>query len=266
MYSGIPFPNIDPVIFSIGFFSLRWYSLAYLVGFFGGWLMARKIIVRDNFSIKLTDFDDFITFGAFGVIIGGRLGYVLFYNLDYYLNNPLDILALWQGGMSFHGGFLGFVITALWFAKTKKIPFLKLTDICACVAPLGLYFGRLANFINGELYGRVTYDVPWAVIFPYGGEEPRHPSQIYEALLEGLFLLIILNVIYLSPKIREKMGLVSGLFLTLYGSIRAFIENFREPDEQIGFLFDVVTMGQLLSAPMIIVGMTMIIIFGLKKR
>lgn len=264
MYSGIPFPNIDPVIFSIGFFSLRWYSLAYLAGFFGGWLMVRKILKNyPDLEIKPVNFDDFITLGALGVILGGRLGYVLFYNFNYYFHNPLHIFALWQGGMSFHGGFLGFVSASLWFAKTRKIAFFKLTDLCACVAPLGLYFGRLANFINGELYGRITYNIPWAVIFPYGGDEPRHPSQIYEALLEGLLLLIVLNIIYLSPKIRAKKGLLSGLFLIFYGLIRIFIEFFREPDAHIGFLFEIITMGQLLSIPMILAGF---VIIGFVKK
>ncbi|MGD9637683.1 MAG: prolipoprotein diacylglyceryl transferase [Alphaproteobacteria bacterium] len=262
MYSGIPFPDIDPIVFSIGFFSLRWYSLAYLAGFFGGWVMARKIIKRDGFNIKAADFDDFITFCALGVILGGRIGYILFYNLDYFIHNPLEVFKLWHGGMSFHGGFLGFIVATFWFSKSHKIPFFVLTDICACVAPLGLYFGRLANFVNGELFGRVTYNVPWAIIFPYGGNEPRHPSQIYEALLEGMLMLIVLNIVYLSPKVRDRAGVLSGLFLIGYGSIRIFLEQFREPDVQLGFLFDVITMGQLLSIPMLIVGMILLFVCG----
>ncbi len=258
----MPFPNIDPVIFELGPLAIRWYSLAYIIGLVAGW----KYIVRltrnpalwgkgalpNGLATPATedDIDDMLLWITLGVILGGRLGYVLFYNTSYYLANPGDALAVWQGGMSFHGGALGVIICVILFARKRAIPLLALGDMVAITAPLGLLFGRLANFINSELWGRVT-DVPWAVIFPNGGPLPRHPSQLYEAALEGVLLLIVLNVLAWKFKALSKPGLLTGLFLIGYGVSRAFVELFREPDAHLGFLFDAITMGQVLSLPMI---------------
>ena len=258
----MPFPNIDPVIFELGPFAIRWYSLAYIIGLMAGW----KYIARLNRTTALwgkgalpnglttpakeDDIDDMLLWLTLGVILGGRLGYVLFYNTSYYLANPGDALAVWQGGMSFHGGALGVIISVLIFARRRGIPLLALGDMVAITTPLGLGLGRLANFINSELWGRVS-DVPWAVVFPNGGPLPRHPSQLYEAALEGLLLLLVLNILAWKFKALSKPGLLTGLFLIGYGASRAFIEFFREPDAHLGFLFDAITMGQILSLPMI---------------
>lgn len=255
MYSGIPFPDISPVAVQIGPFGLRWYSLAYLAGLLCAWFLSQRMLSRYKTPVAPEMMDDAVFYAAVGMILGGRLGYVLFYNAEYYWENPLKILALWQGGMSFHGGLLG-VIAGLWlFARKMRIPMLALTDVAACVAPLGLFFGRLANFVNGELYGRVTTAVPWAVIFRYGGPLPRHPSQLYEALFEGIFLFLCLYTLWTrSVWVRIRCGFTSGLFLTSYAIVRTVVENFREPDEQIGFLFARVTMGQMLTLPMLVCG------------
>lgn len=199
------------------------------------------------------DYDDFLTWAVIGVVLGGRIGYVFFYQFSYYLAHPLEAFQVWEGGMSFHGGMMGVIVAALLFARRRKLAFLGLTDLLACVTPIGLFFGRLANFVNGELYGRVT-DVAWAVIFPRGGEMPRHPSQLYEAALEGLVLYVILFFLSRRLKIREREGMLSGVFLALYGLFRFGVEFFREPDPQLGFLFVGATMGQLLCVPMVAFG------------
>ena len=191
--------DFDPVLIDLGFIQIRWYSIAYILGIILGWIYANKIIknitIKHNFlAIKKKDFDDLIFYLIIGIVIGGRLGYVIFYNPKYYLNNLEEILMIWQGGMSFHGGLLGVIITTFLYSKKRQLSFFQLTDIIACCAPIGLFFGRIANFINGELYGKIS-DLPWAVIFPAGGNIPRHPSQIYEALLEGVFLFIIINLL-----------------------------------------------------------------------
>lgn len=252
------FPNISPVAFQIGFLSVRWYSLAYMFGLLGGWIYAKKLAKKWQNGVGENHVDDFLTYATLGVIFGGRLGYVLFYNLDYYAMNPVQILKIWQGGMSFHGGLLGVVVAFVLFSKLKKISFFALTDIIACVAPMGLFLGRVANFINGELYGRVAKDVPWAVVFPNGGSFPRHPSQLYEAMLEGLALFLILNLTALYPKVREKRGFLSGLFVAFYASFRLFVEQFRQPDLHLGFIFEHITMGQALSIPMLLCGLAII--------
>lgn len=207
--------------------------------------------------------DDWLFWAVLGIILGGRLGYVLFYNFSFYLDHPSQIFAVWQGGMSFHGGLFGAIISMFLFAKKYKINFLELTDILAIAAPIGLFFGRISNFINMELYGRVT-NSDFGVIFPNAGSSPRHPSQIYEALLEGLFLFAILFLLAKFTKIKEKLGFLSGLFLIGYGSARFFVEQFREPDEQIGFIFAQITMGQILSLPLIVFGLA--IVFMAVKR
>ena len=254
--AALPFPDIPEVIFSIGFFQLRWYALAYLVGILLGWWLLRRVTAKPNDRIGHPPLDDLINFGIIGIIIGGRLIYVMFYNAEYYLQHPMDILKVWQGGMAFHGGFLGMVGAILFTARKHKVNAVELGDLIAMVAPIGLFFGRISNFINGELYGRVT-DMPWGVIFPRGGELPRHPSQLYEALLEGGLLFLIITAAY-KLGARKRPGLMIGLFLTGYGLSRVFVELFRQPDEQLGFLFNAITMGQLLSLPMVIVGIWLI--------
>lgn len=254
--AALPFPDIPEVIFSIGFFQLRWYALAYLAGILLGWWLLRRVTAKPNDRIGHPPLDDLINFGIIGIIIGGRLIYVMFYNAEYYLQHPMDILKVWQGGMAFHGGFLGMVGAILFTARKHKVNAVELGDLIAMVAPIGLFFGRISNFINGELYGRVT-DMPWGVIFPRGGELPRHPSQLYEALLEGGLLFLIITAAY-KLGARKRPGLMIGLFLTGYGLSRVFVELFRQPDEQLGFLFNAITMGQLLSLPMVIVGIWLI--------
>ncbi len=252
----IIFPNIDPIALSIGPLAIRWYSLAYLSGFLGGWWYAKRLIAKGpSGTLKAEHIDDFIIWIIFSVILGGRMGYVLFYNLAYFIQNPIEIFQVWQGGMSFHGGLLGVVIVTIAFALKHKIPILRLGDIAACAAPIGIFFGRLANFINGELYGRET-DSAIGMVFPHGGPNPRHPSQLYEAILEGLILFFLLYLVAQSSKVRQAYGFLFGVFLTWYGGSRFIVEFFREPDAHLGFVFlDWMTMGQILTMPMIIGGL-----------
>ena len=260
MYSGIPFPDIDPVAFSIGFFPIRWYSLAYIFGLLGAWLLARKMSFKTNSLFTPLKIDDYLIWATIGIIVGGRLGYVLFYNLSYFLEFPLHIFYLSEGGMSFHGGLLGVVLATILFSLKKQVPLFDIGDIIVCVAPIGLFLGRLANFCNGELFGRVTNAVPWAVIFPEGGPFPRHPSQLYEALLEGILLFVILNSIWwFSPRFRSRSGFLSGLFFILYAFFRFILEFFREPDAHLGFVWNQFSMGQLLCIPMILFGIWLIL-------
>lgn len=260
MYAGIPFPDINPVVFQWGWFAVRWYSLAYIFGILGAWWMARKMSEKSHSTFTVLKIDDFLIWATVGIILGGRLGYCLFYNLHYYLEFPWQILQVWQGGMSFHGGLLGVIIATLLFAKKKQISLLSMGDIVTCVAPIGLFLGRLANFANGELYGRVTHSVPWAMIFPNAGSEPRHPSQLYEAGLEGLFLFLILNLLWwFAPTIRNRRGLITGLFFILYGVGRFFLEYTREPDAHLGLVWHNFSMGQVLCLPMILLGIFFIL-------
>ncbi len=260
MYSGIAFPEIDPVAFQLGFFVVRWYALAYIFGLLGAWVLARKMSQKSHSVFTVLKIDDFLVWATVGIILGGRLGYVLFYNAKYFWEFPLQILAVWQGGMSFHGGLLGVIIATLLFAYKKKIPVWSISDILVCVAPIGLFLGRLANFANAELFGRVTYNVPWAVIFPNGGTEPRHPSQLYEAAAEGLLLFMILNMVWwFIPKYRERPGFVTGLFFILYGVFRFGLEFTREPDAHLGFVWAQFSMGQLLCVPMVLLGVWVIL-------
>tara|TARA_B100000029_G_scaffold512146_1_gene608044 strand:+ start:2730 stop:3539 length:810 start_codon:yes stop_codon:yes gene_type:complete len=263
--------NFDPVFIDLGFFQIRWYSLAYIFGIIISWIYALKIITKKEFidnesnEIKSSDFNNLITYLILGIIIGGRLGYVLFYNFDYYIQNFLEIVKLWRGGMSFHGGLIGVIFAILIFSKIYKTNFFKLTDIIACVAPIGLFLGRLANFINGELFGKVSY-LPWAVIFPEGGNVPRHPSQIYEAIFEGIFLFIILNYLALKKRMLLKTGYISGLFLILYSLFRIISENFREPDVHLGYFFKYFSMGTLLSIATLIAGCLIILFINKNER
>jgi phosphatidylglycerol---prolipoprotein diacylglyceryl transferase len=257
----IPFPAFDPVLFSIGPFSIRWYALAYIVGILLGWLYARAIVRSERLwggkaPLTVDDYDDFVLWVTFGIILGGRIGYVLFYNPSYFIEHPAEIVQLWNGGMSFHGGFLGCVIAVVMFARWRGIPILSLGDVTCAVAPIGLLLGRLANFVNGELWGRAT-DVPWAVIFPHGGPLPRHPSQLYEAGLEGLVLLGVLALFVRAGALRRP-GTIIGMFALGYGMARLFCEFFREPDAQLGFLWGGLTMGMLLSVPLMLAGIAFI--------
>lgn len=251
----IPFPQIDPVIVQIGPLAIRWYALAYVAGVFLGWALLKKFNTRANGEVLLGEkpLDDIIIYSIMGIILGGRIGYVLFYNLPHYLDHPLDALQIWHGGMSFHGGLLGMIAAMILFTRRFKLSFFELMDRCAIVAPLGICFGRLANFINGELWGRTT-DVHWAMIFPTGGDFPRHPSQLYEAGTEGVLLFLILFTLACRTRILDRVGALSGLFLIGYALARMFCEQFREPDAQIGFLWDGFTMGQALSLPLLLAG------------
>ena len=267
MYQGLTFPQIDPVAFQLGWFVIRWYSLAYIFGLILSWGLARKMSRHARSTFTVLKIDDFLIWATAGIILGGRLGYVLFYNLDYYLEFPLQILALWQGGMSFHGGLIGVVIATLLFAKRKEISPFVMGDILVCVAPIGLFLGRLANFINGELYGRISTAVPWVMVFPMGGEMPRHPSQLYEAFAEGILLFIILNALWwFVPKYRNRTGFMTGLFFILYGLFRFGLEYFREPDDHLGFVLAHFSMGQLLCVPMMLFGIWLVVKTSPKSR
>ena len=243
--------NFDPVFIDLGLIQIRWYSLAYIIGIILGWMYAIKIIKiminKHKFElIKPAMFDDLIIYLILGIIFGGRLGYAIFYNFEYYSQNFYEILKIWKGGMSFHGGLIGVIIASIIFAKIKRINFLNFTDIIACAAPIGLLLGRIANFINGELYGKIS-TLPWAVIFPDVDNIARHPSQIYEAILEGIVLFILINFFALKKKLLLKTGYTSGLFLILYSILRIFSESFREPDAHLGYFFNYFSMGIMLS-------------------
>jgi phosphatidylglycerol:prolipoprotein diacylglycerol transferase len=262
----LSFPEIDPVAVSIGPLTVRWYALAYVAGFVLGWRYAMRLAGRDpEHRPEARDIDDMLPWCVLSVIVGGRLGYVLFYNLAYYMREPWDILAVWQGGMAFHGGLAGVIICFVIFARRRAIPILRLGDIIACATPIGLFFGRIANFINGELFGRPAPDLAWAVTFPRGGDIPRHPSQLYEAGLEGIVLFCVLYILARRPAIRNTPGLLGGLFLSLYAVFRFVVEFYRAPDPQLGFVLGPFTMGQLLSVPMLVAGLA-VAGYGLIKQ
>ena len=251
--------NFDPVLVDLGLFQIRWYSVAYILGIIIGWMYASKIIklTRENKynfgQITTTQFDNLIIYLVIGIVLGGRLGYVTFYNFEYYSQNFLEIFKIWQGGMSFHGGLLGVIISIIIFSKKTNVNFFKLADIVSCIAPIGIFFGRIANFINGELYGKISA-LPWAIIFPNEGSVARHPSQIYEAILEGLILFILINYLALKKDLLFKTGYISGYFLILYSILRIFSENFREPDAHLGYFFNYFSMGIILSSITFLVG------------
>ena len=242
--------NFESVAFSIFSLEIRWYSLAYIFGIIFGWIYCKKILIKDN--NLLTKFDDYITYLIVGVILGGRLGYVVFYNLAYYINNPVEILMLWNGGMSFHGGLIGIIISNNLFVKKNNLDNFIFLDLVAMTAPIGIFLGRLANFINSELYGRQT-DIFWSVKFLQVDNLNRHPSQIYEAIFEGIILFVLLN--FLFKKYLSNSGVLSSLFLIFYSFFRFFIEFTREPDSQLGYLFFGLTMGQMISLVFFIIGM-----------
>lgn len=246
----IQFPSINPVILSLGPLAVSWYSLAYVAGVLFGWYYSGILSTKYTLGITPKHREDFITYAILGIIIGGRLGYVMLYDPMKYLSHPIDILKTYEGGMSFHGGLLGLVISIALFCNKNKLELLIVSDLIAMTAPVGIFFGRIANFINAELYGRVT-DVVWAVIFPGSDMMPRHPSQLYEAVFEGLVLFCIMII---GQNMLRTRGLASGIFLIFYAFSRIVIECFREPDIQLGFLFGEVTMGQMLSVPLLISG------------
>jgi phosphatidylglycerol:prolipoprotein diacylglycerol transferase len=267
----LSFPIIDPIAISIGPIAIRWYALAYVAGLLGGWFYAKRLAARADLwgplrQPKPLDVDDLIVWVALGVVLGGRVGYVLFYNLNTYLSQPSEIFAVWRGGMSFHGGFLGAILAIVLFARSRSLNPLAMLDMAAVVTPIGLFFGRIANFINGELWGRPAPDFPYAVVFPHAGPEPRHPSQLYEALGEGLILFIIMAFAVRRFGFRRP-GLLGGIFVLGYAVARIVCEFFREPDQQLGFLFGSsvqalsggITMGMLLSIPMALVGAGVIV-------
>ena len=261
--------NFDPVLVDLGLFQIRWYSIAYIIGIVAGWIYALKIIKftsKDKYNfepIKNYQFDNLITYLVIGIIFGGRLGYVLLYNFEYYIQNLLEILKIWQGGMSFHGGLLGVIVSTIIFSKKTKTNFFKFTDIISCVAPIGIFFGRLANFINAELYGKISI-LPWSVVFPGAGNIARHPSQIYEAILEGALLFILMNYLALKKNLLFQTGYISGIFLILYSVFRMISEIFREPDQHLGYFFTYISLGSILSLITLIIGL--LIILSIKKK
>jgi phosphatidylglycerol---prolipoprotein diacylglyceryl transferase len=254
------FPQFDPVIVQFGPFAIRWYALAYIVGLVLGWRLVRRLAQQSPPVADTRQVDDFLTWATLGVVLGGRLGYVLFYQPDLYLAHPAMILAVWEGGMSFHGGMLGVTVALIWFCRRQAISVLGFADRIAVAAPIGLGLGRIANFINGELWGRPAPDwLPWAMVFPRAGPIPRHPSQIYQALLEGLVLFVVMLLLSRRPAIRARAGMLTGCFLCGYAVARIVGELFREPDAFLGFVAFGITMGQLLSIPMLLAGVFLIV-------
>lgn len=265
MTFAIPFPAIDPILIEVGPLAIRWYSLAYIAGLLLGWWYIRRLVADDTLwqtpkskkatksPLTLLAVDDLLVWVTLGVILGGRFGYVLFYQPGHFISHPLEIFAVWRGGMSFHGGMLGVTLAMILFARRWQIPVLSVSDVVAATAPIGLFFGRIANFINAELYGRIT-DVPWAVVFPTGGPWPRHPSQLYQAAMEGLLLFLVLLLVSHRAHAFARPGLTTGTFLLGYAGARMVGELFRQPDAGIGFLWGGLTMGMALSIPMAIAG------------
>ena len=260
--TGLAYPEISPIIFSIGPLAVRWYSMAYLAGILVGWGLVLRRCEKYQLNLTRQNIEDLVFYITLGIIVGGRLGYVIFYGGKPMWEQPWQILELWKGGMSFHGGAAG-VILAIWlYARKIGYPFLMLTDLVVPVVPIGLFLGRLANFTNDELWGRVS-DVAWAVRFPSGGFLPRHPSQLYEAFFEGIVMFIVLNWLWHFKSVRSRTGVVSAMFVILYGIFRISLEQFREPDAQLGFFFGHITMGQMLSVPLILAGL---VVLGLQFK
>jgi phosphatidylglycerol:prolipoprotein diacylglycerol transferase len=257
----LPYPQIDPIAFSLGPLAIHWYGLAYVVGILLGWAYARRLVNQsrlwraDTAPMTVANLDDFIVWVALGIVLGGRIGYILFYDLQAVIENPIRAIEIWNGGMSFHGGFIGTTVAMILFARRSKIPVWSLFDIVSAVVPIGLFFGRIANFINGELWGRIS-GVAWAMIFPTGGPFTRHPSQLYEAGLEGIILFLVLAAMTYWVKALKIPGTVTGVFVIGYALSRIFVEFFREPDAQLGYLLGTnwLTMGMVLSSPMILLG------------
>ncbi len=262
----IAYPDIDPIALQVGPIAIRWYAIAYIAGLTLGWRYVKWLASKPPHAMRAVDVDDFLVWATMGVVLGGRLGYVLFYKPSHYLQNPLEIPMVWHGGMSFHGGMLGVVLAIILFSRRRGLNLLAVGDIICCAVPIGLFFGRIANFINGELFGRVAPDVPWAMVFPGGGLDPRHPSQLYEAGLEGLVLFAVLFLLWRQRHIRDRKGTLAGVFLMGYGIARIIAELFRQPDAYLGFLLGGSTMGQLLSLPLVIAGISLAVWAGRNGR
>lgn len=260
---GLAYPEISPIAFAVGPLAIRWYSLAYLAGILAAWFLALRNTEKNKLGYSKQNIEDLAFYITLGIIIGGRLGYAVFYGGAEMWLKPWRLFELWKGGMSFHGGIAGVIIAAWLYASRFRFQFLAITDLVALYAPIGMFLGRLANFVNDELWGRVT-TVPWAVRFPSGGYVPRHPSQLYEAFFEGIVIFILLNWLWRSSRIRNSHGVVSALFVMLYGIFRISMEQFRQPDAQLGFFFGHITMGQMLSLPLIIAGIWVLVV-KLKK-
>ena len=254
----LSYPHIDPVALQLGPLAIRWYALAYITGLILGWLYVKRLVRYPPHAMRESDVDDFLVWATVGVVLGGRLGYVLFYKPVHYFSHPLEIFQLWQGGMAFHGGALGVIVAIVLFARRRGLNLFAIGDAVCCAVPIGLFFGRIANFINGELFGRVAPDAPFAMVFPGGGPEPRHPSQLYEAGLEGVVLFALLALLWRVRAVRERRGTLAGLFLAGYGVARTAGEFFRQPDAHLGFLYGGATMGQLLSIPLVLAGLGLI--------
>ena len=258
MTLAVAFPAIDPVIIDIGPITIRWYALAYVLGLVIGWHYVRYLAQRRIGALTRRHADDLVVWCTLGVVVGGRLGYVLFYQPGYFIAHPAEIPLIWQGGMSFHGGLLGVLVVSILFARSKGVSLLAVGDAICAAAPIGLFFGRVANFINGELYGR-TSEVSWAMVFPGGGPAPRHPSQLYEAALEGVLLFAVLTAAAHMPRLAARPGTLAGLFFVGYGVARIVAELFREPDVFLGFILSGITMGQVLSIPMVLLGLCLVL-------
>ena len=255
----IEFPNINPIALDMGLLQVRWYAISYVIGILLSWFLILKIIKIKKINIDNQTISELISNSIIGIIIGGRLGYVIFYNYEYFSNNLLEIFKVWNGGMSFHGGLIGVIIAVIYTSQRTKTSLMLLADLVAIVSPVGIFFGRIANFVNGELYGRVTTH-PFGIIFPSGGNIPRHPSQLYEAFFEGFLLFLILLLLLQFKKIIKSSGILTGCFISIYGFFRFFIEFFREPDNHIGLLYLDFSMGQFLCLPMILIGVIFIIL------
>ena len=259
MLFSLVYPQIDPIALQLGPFAIRWYALAYITGLMLGWRIVKFLVARPPHALSELEVDDFLVWATLGVVLGGRLGYVLFYKPLYYLGNPLEIPMVWRGGMSFHGGALGVIFAIILFSRLRGRNLFQVGDAICCVVPIGLFFGRIANFVNGELFGRIAPDAPFAMVFPHGGPLPRHPSQLYEAGLEGLLLFTVMMLLWRFTSIRHRFGALSGVFLAGYGLARITGEFFRQPDPFLGFLWGGATMGQLLSIPLVVVGLGLVI-------
>ena len=258
------FPNFNPIAIDFWFIKISWYALSYVGGILLSWYLILKIIKIKEINISNKIISDLISNCMIGIILGGRLGYVIFYNPEYYFENLIEVLKIWNGGMSFHGGFIGVILAIIYSSNTSKIPIIIFSDLISIVSPIGIFFGRIANFVNGELFGRITKH-NFGIIFPNGGKLPRHPSQLYEAFFEGLILFLIMIFLMTKSKFFEKKGFLTASFIFFYGFFRFFIEYFREPDGHIGLIYFDFTMGQILSFPMIVTGLYFMIIFYNKK-
>jgi len=262
----IPYIAPDPVLLSLGPLEIKWYGLSYVLGIILAWFYCHHLIKRQATTITRPEIDDMIPWVTVGVVAGGKIGYGLFYNTMHYLTHPWEFLMIWKPGMSFHGGLIGVLLAIFLFTRKRGIKFSVMTDLLACATPIGLFFGRLANYINHELYGRVS-DVPWAMIFPYGGPLPRHPSQLYEAALEGIVLFIILYLVATKYSRQNRPnGYLSALFAIGYGTARSFVEFYREPDAHLGYYLEIFTWGQILSLPLILGGLAALFILKNKQK